>query len=433
MKIRIGTLVWLAAVLAWGLPAAAFTRQNVGTITANGQTVSLNTLDASNTSLVVTGTWTGTLQTECRLDLTTGFVAIEVTPFTSGAVVTSTTANGAWTNSRSCREFQVRASSFSSGTANISLLTTNSGGGHGGTFSISEGGTTVQVTTTAGGSLQVECTSGCGGSGGTSIADGATVTAGSTNLTLVGGYRDDASPGTVAEDKAGIARVTTNRALHVNLRLADGTEVTSFGGGVEYATSTATTNADQLKMAGFAVMATPTALSGVVDGDRAMAAIDTVHRLWTRPVWLTPNGDSMVDDTANVDALKVTLMTAATVLGLPATTKSWHFTTATAGTGVNIADGGVGGKVQALYLTGSCAPSNSNTVELRFYFNSDASIPAKSASGVANEIYAVHMAPGDKFIHQFRPLVESAANSDLYYHSSANGDCHVTVGHRVAL
>lgn len=88
----------------------------------------------------------------------------------------------------------------------------------------------------ASGNLKVAVTG--AGSGGTSSVDGSTWTAATSAGTPVMGARDDASPATVAEDKLGIARITTNRALHVNLRDAAGNEL-SVGGGTQYADGSA--------------------------------------------------------------------------------------------------------------------------------------------------------------------------------------------------
>lgn len=71
------------------------------------------------------------------------------------------------------------------------------------------------------------------GSGGTATADGGAFTAGTTNGTPAEGVRDDTASTTCAEDKACIARLTQNRAIHVNLRDAAGNEV-SVGGGTQY-------------------------------------------------------------------------------------------------------------------------------------------------------------------------------------------------------
>jgi hypothetical protein len=61
-------------------------------------------------------------------------------------------------------------------------------------------------------------------SGGTSAADGATYTAGTTAGTPMMAARDDTSPGVVAEDKVGIVRMSTRRELYSTIRDAAGNE-----------------------------------------------------------------------------------------------------------------------------------------------------------------------------------------------------------------
>ncbi len=87
-----------------------------------------------------------------------------------------------------------------------------------------DGTDTAQVTATAGGSLQVECTSGCGGSGGTSIADDAAFTPGTTSVTPAGAMFDDVTPDSVNEGDAGVVRMSANRNLYTTLRDAAGNE-----------------------------------------------------------------------------------------------------------------------------------------------------------------------------------------------------------------
>jgi hypothetical protein len=115
------------------------------------------------------------------------------------------------------------------------------------------------------------------GSGGTAIQDGAVFTPDTTSLTPIGGYRDDTSPATVTEGDAAACRITTNRALHVNLRDASGNEV-SVGGGTQYAEDTASAADEMLTMAG--VVRSDTASSKVgTDGDRTVLLVDSSGRL----------------------------------------------------------------------------------------------------------------------------------------------------------
>lgn len=87
-----------------------------------------------------------------------------------------------------------------------------------------DGTDTALITATAGGSLQVECTSGCGGSGGSSIADDAVFTPGTTSITVAGGTFDDVSPDSVNEGDAGAIRMSANRNAYTTIRDAAGNE-----------------------------------------------------------------------------------------------------------------------------------------------------------------------------------------------------------------
>lgn len=89
---------------------------------------------------------------------------------------------------------------------------------------IHDGTDTAQVTATAGGSLQVECTSGCGGSGGTSMADDAAFTPGTSSVTPMGATFDDVSPDSVNEGDIGAPRMSANRVLYGTIRDAAGNE-----------------------------------------------------------------------------------------------------------------------------------------------------------------------------------------------------------------
>ncbi len=69
--------------------------------------------------------------------------------------------------------------------------------------------------------------------GGTSITDDGAFTPASSALTPIGGMFDDVSPDTIDEGDAGVARMTSYRALHVNLRDNSGNEL-AVGGGTQY-------------------------------------------------------------------------------------------------------------------------------------------------------------------------------------------------------
>ena len=145
-----------------------------------------------------------------------------------------------------------------------------------GSISITQGGNTAAVNGSS--QLSVNCAN-CSGSG-VSHQDKTGFTAGTTNFVPVGGYRDDTAPSTVTEGEAAAARLTENRAIHVNLRDATGAEV-SVGGGTQYDQGTATTDTDKLTMGGAVRRDTAAVATGVVDGDRLALSTDSVGRLRT--------------------------------------------------------------------------------------------------------------------------------------------------------
>lgn len=130
----------------------------------------------------------------------------------------------------------------------------------------------------ANGNLKVAIITGAG-SGGTAQTDGATYTASTTSGTPIMGARDDASVSTLAEDKVGIIRATTNRALHVNLRDASGNEL-SVGGGTQFAEDAASTSGDVGTVA-IVVRQDTIASSTSADGDYTTLKSNSIGRLYT--------------------------------------------------------------------------------------------------------------------------------------------------------
>lgn len=84
--------------------------------------------------------------------------------------------------------------------------------------------TVVQGTGT---NLHMVCDSGCSSSAG--FADNAAFTAGTTAINPIGGIFDDTPPTAITTGKAAAARITNNRALHINLRNQAGTELATSG------------------------------------------------------------------------------------------------------------------------------------------------------------------------------------------------------------
>lgn len=128
----------------------------------------------------------------------------------------------------------------------------------------------------ANGSLKVAIISGAG-SGGTAHQDNAAFTPGTTNFTPIGGEVDDTGSTDATENSAAAVRMTTKRAIHVNLRDASGNEL-AVGGGTQYDEDTAHVSGDKLTMAGVVRADTAASLAGT-DGDRTALIVDASGRL----------------------------------------------------------------------------------------------------------------------------------------------------------
>lgn len=160
--------------------------------------------------------------------------------------------------------------------------------------------------------------------GGTSATDDAAFTPAVGTGTPIMGFADEVAPDSVDEGDVGVVRMTLTRALHVNLRDATGTELTSFGGGTEYAEDTASTAADKVTMAG--VVRKDTAATLVdADGDRTQMQVDATGRLYVNAsgvaVPVTDNAGSLTVDNAQLSvvgsgteaaAMRVTIATDST-------------------------------------------------------------------------------------------------------------------------
>ena len=86
---------------------------------------------------------------------------------------------------------------------------------------------TVTVTQGTGTNLHVVCDSGCSSSAG--FADNSAFTFGTTAINPIGGVLDDTATNAATENSAAVARITAQKALHMNLRNASGTEMGTSG------------------------------------------------------------------------------------------------------------------------------------------------------------------------------------------------------------
>jgi hypothetical protein len=84
-------------------------------------------------------------------------------------------------------------------------------------------GTPFTVAQPTGTNLHVVCDSGCSSSAG--FADNAAFTFGTTAINPIGGVLDDVATNAATENSAAVARITAQKALHINLRNATGTEI----------------------------------------------------------------------------------------------------------------------------------------------------------------------------------------------------------------
>jgi hypothetical protein len=105
---------------------------------------------------------------------------------------------------------------------------------------------TVTATQATGTNLHMVCDSGCSSSAG--FADNATFTTGTTAINPSGGLFDDTPPTAVATGKAAAARITNNRALHVNLRNQAGTEIGTASAPVQVTLANTGANATAVKV-----------------------------------------------------------------------------------------------------------------------------------------------------------------------------------------
>lgn len=103
-------------------PVTQVDRTASGSITANGQSVTLSGVGMSNVGVFITGTWVGTLQFEGTINATDWFSLAAYPIGSNAAGVTSTTANGQWRLlSSGVAQVRVRSSAWTSGTATITL------------------------------------------------------------------------------------------------------------------------------------------------------------------------------------------------------------------------------------------------------------------------------------------------------------------------
>lgn len=132
--LRLSASVALALVLSMA-SLEAQSISTTGSIDANGEAVTFSTGGVSlpsggwaTTAVQITGTFTGTLQFEGSVDVST-YVALLCTPINTTTATTSATATGLWScPTAGLQQVRVRSSAWTSGTASVYLRGTPSGG-----------------------------------------------------------------------------------------------------------------------------------------------------------------------------------------------------------------------------------------------------------------------------------------------------------------
>ena len=174
----------LCCILLLPVLATAQTTQRTGTISTNGDCVTLGTLGTPNGTVSITGTWTGTISFTAKIG-TAAFDTLTLSPIPSGSGVTSTTANGRWSFSQGYTSVQMCATATIPGTATIDLLVMSARASSGGGAAGADGATgPIGSTGTTGstGATGATGSSGATGSTGPTGATGATGPAGPNSL-----------------------------------------------------------------------------------------------------------------------------------------------------------------------------------------------------------------------------------------------------------
>jgi hypothetical protein len=215
-RTRIGLMLATWLVLG-GVVSAQSSRQSQGNLSATGS-VSLDITGMGTASVVISGTYSGTIAFEVIGEPGQTAVATDcAAPSTPETTVNSTTTTGTYICPvAGLRQIQARMSSYTSGTARIYINASPGGGGSAGSVS----------ATVSGGNEAAAAT-------------GAAVPAKADYQGLnVGGNNTGATGASLGSAVAG----------HVAIVDGDGNQITSFGGGTEFAEDLAHTTADLGKL-----------------------------------------------------------------------------------------------------------------------------------------------------------------------------------------
>lgn len=138
MMARFSAFVFAIFLLATTPVFAA--NATIETITANGQARCLRTLGAANSTIEITGTWTGTLTFKGSINQNSTRFIVNAVAIGGTSVITATSANGVWAISNALTHVCVEATAAMTGTATVHIYSTEEGGGSsGGSVSVANG------------------------------------------------------------------------------------------------------------------------------------------------------------------------------------------------------------------------------------------------------------------------------------------------------
>lgn len=202
-----------------------------GVTANNAGTTTLNVEGWGSAGVQVSGITDATVGIEATVD-GTNWNALGCSKSNDGSLVSTTTTNLQWHcpigNSKAIR---APITNYISGTITVQVKRTTAplgsgggGGGGGGSITNILDGTGDSIMNTALNAAQVSCVAGCGGSGGTSMADDAAFSPAVTNVSPAGFMFDDVAPDSVNEGDGGVARMSANRNIYTTIRDAAGNE-----------------------------------------------------------------------------------------------------------------------------------------------------------------------------------------------------------------
>jgi len=131
----------------------------------------------------------------------------------------------------------------------------------------------VQVGDSANAAIRVNIVA--GSAAGVSFTDGTPFTAQAAAMVPIGGIFDDAAPDTLSEGDAGVVRMTTNRAIHMNIRDAAGNELGATSATGLFIRTATVTFAGGIAISGTAIVA---GVVGLTAGTAVIGDINAISR-----------------------------------------------------------------------------------------------------------------------------------------------------------